>query len=288
MLMNPSSYCEAQDARPLPAGDWSCVEISSDRCPDAPHHLACRRPFSCRIVTGARDLDVGGAGDPSHDEPAKPLQVEVLGCPRAISAQIPSAVGKAMKNPAEFCGDADARLVIAGDQSCEEIPSDLCPGSPHHLECVVPVSCEDKEEAHRAWRAARAAQRAARRSEKVDTCQAYAENLRSCSPYRCRFSHPMVSGFVIEHVIVGTSRDVCVATQTVPGGMVHRCRFPMHVLEHVSDYYQMLRETGGPTRTKITLEHGELTSRSFQGDREMDASIPALMEELCSIDGLAQ
>jgi len=281
LLTNPSMYCDARDARPMPTGDWSCIEISSERCPDAHHHLECRRPLTCRVVPGAEGLVEVGVDDSPHGAAAPPLLVEATGCPRALLARQEIALRDAVRNPAPYCGDAHAVLVGTGaDWSCVEVPSDRCSDSPHHLDCTIPVSCQYEGEADRPPAAARGWKLP---EVEIDTCQAYHEKLRRCLPYQCRISHPLVDGFVIDREIVKKSGEVCVTTETMPGGILQQCRIPLPDVEPLADFYQWTRETGGVSRTRISMRDGEVEVHSYKGDREVDTSVLDKLQEHCSV-----
>jgi hypothetical protein len=276
-LTNPAKYCEAEHARPMPTGDWACVEISSDRCPAASHHLECRRPLVCQAVLGAGQTVESGRADPAEDGVASPLQVVVTACPQAVMYRQERAFGEAMREVTRYCGDANYQLVAVGEYTCEEVPSDRCPDADHILECALPVRCETVDELRRAAAAARSA-------EKVDTCQDFPEKLRRCLPHECRFSHPFVRGFVVDQRIEKRVGEVCVTTQTVPGGALQTCRFPLSELERVADYFQDLREHGSPTRTTIKLEDGKFEAHSYREDEEIDPSVPeAMTEQYCTV-----
>lgn len=56
------------------------------------------------------------------------------------------------------------------------------------------------------------------------SCLQFADALRACAPASCGQPHPLVSGFTIEHRVVGQQAGGCAYTQSMPGDMVMSCR----------------------------------------------------------------
>jgi hypothetical protein len=130
--------------------------------------------------------------------------------------------------------------------------------------------------------------------ERTSDCLKLAEDLKTCKPSQCTFSHPMTRDKITRKVL-GEIDGKCEVEENVPGGLFFICRYDEPQRLKVSNYYkEYFSQVDGKRLTgfsaSVSLGEGPSDGSVYADGQEISMSDDDFMQDymkngICFIEG---